>query len=174
MINLQSMTESYSECYNNSIDICLNDTTETPKRRTAFGIRLLQSRKALGLTQEALARSVGISQATLAKAEYHAAGSSYTPQMARTLKVNPNWLATGEGLRDADAPPPLDLTGYVRSDLSPLGQELGALLDMIPDRINRAHAYSDATQAILRKINASAAPASSAQDLPETPETRRK
>lgn len=158
------MNESYSVGNCDAIDETVIYAMENPKRkRTEFGTRLLQARKELGVSQEALAKSVGITQATLGKAEYHAGGSRYTAQLAKVLGVKPQWLATGEGPRNADALPSLDLTGYMRSDLSPHGQELGALLDLIPDRITRAQAYNDATQAILEKLSASGVPAKEGQ-----------
>lgn len=62
-----------------------------------FGRRLKQAREAAGLTQEELCRRVGMAQSTLASAESRGEGSRKTPQLAHELKVNPHWLATGEG-----------------------------------------------------------------------------
>lgn len=53
------------------------------------------------MSQEALAKAVGITQSTLAAAESSGHGSRVTPQLAHVCKVNCYWLATGEGLMTA-------------------------------------------------------------------------
>lgn len=70
-----------------------------PKERTPFGARLFEARKAAKLTQPKLAAMVGMSQGTLAEAEYTAQGSTFTPQLAKACGVSADWLATGQGPR---------------------------------------------------------------------------
>ena len=64
---------------------------------TDFGKRLAAAREHAKLTQEALARKVGMAQSTLAAAETKGAGSRKTTQLAAACGVNANWLASGEG-----------------------------------------------------------------------------
>lgn len=73
----------------------LSDMRETT--RTPFGERLVKARKHKGLTQDALAKLVGMSQGTLGEAEKLANGSTYTAQIAAVCGVSELWLATGEG-----------------------------------------------------------------------------
>lgn len=64
---------------------------------------------------------------------------------AAFLKVNPDWLLTGEGqMYD-------DLAKEKLEELSPTAQALGELYDLIPlrDKIRRAEAYNTASAAIL-------------------------
>lgn len=68
-----------------------------PRDRSAFGERMNQARKAAGLMQMDVCGLLNIAQSTLSEAEGSAAGSSYTVQFARLYKVDPYWLATGEG-----------------------------------------------------------------------------
>lgn len=64
---------------------------------TDFGKRLVQARAHAGLSQEELARRVGMAQSTLATAESRGFGSRKTAQIAVECGVNAHWLATGEG-----------------------------------------------------------------------------
>lgn len=65
--------------------------------RTPFGQRLFSAREAAGLTQEQVAKKVGMAQSTLAEAEISGKRSGYVPQLAELYRVNANWLATGKG-----------------------------------------------------------------------------
>lgn len=66
-----------------------------------FGDRLKSARKEIGLTQQALAKVAGISQATVADIERgRNKGSTESLQLAKALKVSPDWLATGKGSRE--------------------------------------------------------------------------
>lgn len=72
------------------------------KPRTDFGLRLYEARKDAKLTQQQLAKAVGMAQSTLTEAETTASGSSFTPQLAAACGVRAEWLATGkEPKRDA-------------------------------------------------------------------------
>jgi transcriptional regulator with XRE-family HTH domain len=65
-----------------------------------YGERLRTARKAAKLSQEQLAAKTGhaCSQANISKLESGVAtGSEFTAQLARALRVDAYWLATGEG-----------------------------------------------------------------------------
>jgi len=64
---------------------------------TEFGQRLKQARKYAKLSQDALAKRVGISQGTMSELERYYSSSSYTVQIAKECGVSAVWLATGEG-----------------------------------------------------------------------------
>lgn len=68
-----------------------------------YGERLRSARKAAKLSQEQLAARTGhaCSQANISKLESGTAtGSEYTAHLARALRVDAYWLATGEGSAD--------------------------------------------------------------------------
>jgi DNA-binding XRE family transcriptional regulator len=71
-----------------------------PKPRSPFGQRMYEARTEAGLSQESAAGTVGMSQSALSDAEGVAAGCAYTAQLASLYKVNPVWLATGQGRRE--------------------------------------------------------------------------
>ena len=65
-----------------------------------FGERLRTARKSAKLSQEQLATKTGhvCTQANISKLESGAAtGSEFTAQLAKALRVDAYWLATGEG-----------------------------------------------------------------------------
>jgi SOS-response transcriptional repressor LexA len=64
---------------------------------TDFGKRLKAARAHAQLSQEQLAKRIGMAQSTLAAAESTGHGSRKTPQLAAACGVNAHWLATGEG-----------------------------------------------------------------------------
>lgn len=76
------------------------------KARTEYGLRLFTARKQAGLTQTALANAVGMSQSAYQEAETTGLKSTYTAQLAAACRVNPQWLATGEGSMSGDATEP--------------------------------------------------------------------
>lgn len=65
--------------------------------RTEFGARLNAARLHAGMTQPQLAKAVGMSQSTLAEAEYTAQSSSYAMKLARVTGVRLEWLVEGQG-----------------------------------------------------------------------------
>lgn len=85
-------------------------------------------------------------------------------KVAAFLKVNPNWLLDGTGNMDP-------ASGVIApSELTPSAIEIGVLFDMIPssDKIRRARAFNNATDAIiavLQSVDANAQ-ASSNQKKP--------
>lgn len=64
---------------------------------TDFGKRLKEARKHAGLTQQQLAKKVGIGQSTIAELERTGNGSSHVSTMAVTMRVSPLWLEKGVG-----------------------------------------------------------------------------
>lgn len=64
---------------------------------SAFGQRIKQARKHAKLTQEQLAKAIGMSQGSLSEAEKVGLSSTYTVQIAKACGVSANWLATGVG-----------------------------------------------------------------------------
>lgn len=73
------------------------DESTASRDRSAFGARLRSARLKAGLTQVDLAEAVGMSQSALAETETRALGSTLTVQLAKVLRVSPEWLATGDG-----------------------------------------------------------------------------
>jgi len=67
-----------------------------------FGERLHYARKKRGLSQSALAKIVGIKQASVSELESEGKGSSKVYLLAKALKVNPLWLSEGKGEMDSD------------------------------------------------------------------------
>lgn len=130
--------------------------------RTDFGKRLVQARKNAKLTQDQLCEKTGIAQSTLSEAENSAVGSKFTAQLAEALGVNPLWLSTGHGPKEVGAKADLFAVPattpiedvQLDKSLKPshLARELGLLFDTLTDRVERARAYSAATQAILDVI----------------------
>lgn len=60
--------------------------------------RLIEARKAAGISQEDVAKQVGMRQPSYSELESgKSAGSKLLPQIAFVLGVRPYWLATGKG-----------------------------------------------------------------------------
>lgn len=64
-----------------------------------IGARILAARTFLGVSQEALSRSAGISWKTVSRLEkgLHAANAATINAIAQALGVTTDWLLTGEG-----------------------------------------------------------------------------
>ncbi|ENA1773843.1 helix-turn-helix domain-containing protein [Yersinia ruckeri] len=75
-----------------------------------FGERLLARREELGLTQEDLAAKAGITRMAISKIEL---GMTQKPRadnlfsLAKALHVNPNWLVSGKGDKEATQQAPV-------------------------------------------------------------------
>lgn len=80
---------------------------------TDFGKRLKEARKHAGLTQQQLARKVGIGQSTIAELERSGLGSSHVTAIAVACGVSPFWLADGKGsmLSEANTSPGPEMKG---------------------------------------------------------------
>lgn len=86
--------------------------------------RLKQSRKKVGLTQNAVAGLVGITQPTYQALESgKVAKSSYLLQIAEVLKVDAHWLATGQGeMTESTQSAPVSAPKQIRMwDFTPSG-----------------------------------------------------
>lgn len=68
-----------------------------PQDLSTFSARLLWARKRSRMTQNQVAGLSGMSQANYSKLEKVGDGSKYAPQLARVLKISPQWLADGTG-----------------------------------------------------------------------------
>ena len=75
----------------------MEDSTSLSKMSTDFGKRIKAARKHADLTQVELSKAIGIKQSSLSHLESTAFCSTHTTQIAKACKVDPNWLATGEG-----------------------------------------------------------------------------
>jgi transcriptional regulator with XRE-family HTH domain len=138
---------------------------------TDFGIRLRWARKHAGLTQEQLAEKMGLGQSSVSATERIGQSSTETVRYAEVCGVNAKWLACGEGAWNlgvgeiSDTPatpgkmagqlPDLDMD---RRKLSNAAVELGLLLDLLTDRIDRSVAVQGATQAILAVLQKAPSP----------------
>jgi len=69
---------------------------------SALGDRIKAEREKRGWSQAALASRAGVSQTTITDLERGAsAATTKLIPIAKALKVNPNWLETGQGQREA-------------------------------------------------------------------------
>lgn len=70
-----------------------------------------EARKAAGLTQMEVSTALSVSQGTLSELEKTASGTTRLVDFATLYRVEPRWLATGEGPREVSAsalaPPPV-------------------------------------------------------------------
>lgn len=75
--------------------------------KTTLAERLKEARNAQGLTQKALGELIGVSQAAIQKIETGKAGqTTKLIDIARALKVRPEWLGSGLGAMKDDGQPP--------------------------------------------------------------------
>lgn len=94
--------------------------------RTDFGRRLRECREAAGLSQPALGKLVELSQSTISELEASGHGSPAVTRMARALRVDAHWLATGEGQREPLSCP---LSSAVQHTISKLPHDQLARLE---------------------------------------------
>lgn len=113
----------------------------------SYKTRLKSLMDAKGIGRSELAAVIGISYQGVRKVfdSDGAFGSENNLKAAEYFRVNPRWLATGEGDRE----PQVAAIPY--NGPSPLGRELALLFDMIPehDTLRRSKAYALATSAIV-------------------------
>ncbi|WP_432264316.1 helix-turn-helix domain-containing protein [Bordetella genomosp. 12] len=82
-----------------------------------------EARVLRGYTQQALARVAGLSQSAIASYESGRRHSSRASRrLARALRVQRDWLETGQGPREIDMPPELQEPGPPRAALHPRDQ----------------------------------------------------
>lgn len=93
-----------------------------PIERTPFGERLHAARKYSKLSQEDLAKSVGLTQSTLAESEKIGQGSTKTLQIAAVTGVDATWLATGHG----------HMVSHVAQELPPYANDRSAAAKQQP------------------------------------------
>ena len=93
--------------------------------------RLKHARKTLRLTQTQVAEKVGLTQATYSQLERGIVKStSKIVELANVLKVNPNWLATGEGEMSLTDGSNISL-GYDNAHLVPKRQKKAPVLNWV-------------------------------------------
>lgn len=72
--------------------------------KTTFGDRVKMARKKMNLTQETLAKKIGVSQGTITHIENgRNQESRYTVELARALNVSAEWLSHGRGGMASDS-----------------------------------------------------------------------
>ncbi|EAZ2431519.1 helix-turn-helix transcriptional regulator [Salmonella enterica subsp. enterica serovar Newport] len=82
--------------------------------KTTLAERLKEARNARGLTQKALGELIGVSQAAIQKIETgKAVQTTKLVDIARALKVRPEWLGSGLGAMTDDTVPPESEWGKV-------------------------------------------------------------
>lgn len=82
--------------------------------KTTLAERLKEARNAQGLTQKALGELIGVSQAAIQKIETgKAVQTTKLVDIARALKVRPEWLGSGLGAMTDDTVPPESEWGKV-------------------------------------------------------------
>lgn len=117
--------------------------------------------KGIGRTE--LANALGISYQGVRKVfdSDGAFGSENNLRAAEYFRVNPRWLATGEGERSPSVKAAAPYVGP-----TPLGRELALVFDMIPeaDTLRRSKAYALATSAIVAVLQDEAVSLQRAQD----------
>jgi transcriptional regulator with XRE-family HTH domain len=68
----------------------------------SIGSRIREARKLRAMSQKELATKIGIKQPSLSELETgESQGTTYLARIASALGVNPLWLETGKGSRDA-------------------------------------------------------------------------
>ncbi|MEH8974260.1 helix-turn-helix transcriptional regulator, partial [Klebsiella pneumoniae] len=71
--------------------------------KTTLAERLREARKAASMTQKTLGDAVGVSQAAIQKIETgRAAQTTKLLDIAKALRVRPEWLSSGTGAMRAD------------------------------------------------------------------------
>lgn len=101
---IQSITQIKHDCVYECKDIdthviVLADTIVSMK---TYGDRVRERREELGLTQAGLAKAIGAKHAsTIGNIENRSGESRFTLELSKVLRVNPEWLKTGEGQREA-------------------------------------------------------------------------
>jgi transcriptional regulator with XRE-family HTH domain len=107
------------------------------------GVRLRHARKLRGMTQQELAKSSGVKQASISEVE---TGESKSPvgtnlvKLAQSLQVSPEWLASGKGpMEQLDQLPPEALS--VARDWMRLAPEVrSSVRDMIRKMVETSDA----------------------------------
>lgn len=102
----------------------------------SIAARLKQARKSKGFTQDDLANALGVSRGVISNIEYEKAEPKLIVirGICDTLKINEEWLLTGEG--DMESVPDLQRSARILSDIYNSAKELSEeeqnyILDMI-------------------------------------------
>jgi transcriptional regulator with XRE-family HTH domain len=113
-----------------------------------IGVRLRHARKLRGLSQEGLAKASGVKQASISQLETGESQSfkgTTLVSIAQTLKVNPEWLATGKGLMDGSEPPlPIEAVKFAREWLKLAPEVRNSVAAMVTEMVKSSSAESPA------------------------------
>lgn len=108
------------------------------------GVRLRHARKLRGMTQQELAKSSGVTQASISEVE---TGESKSPvgtnliKLAQSLKVSAEWLASGKGqMEQADAPLPPEALSVARDWMRLAPEVRSSVRDMIRKMVETSDA----------------------------------
>jgi transcriptional regulator with XRE-family HTH domain len=113
-----------------------------------IGVRLRHARKLRGLSQAALAKASGVKQASISNLETGeslAFKGTTLVSIAQTLKVNPEWLATGKGHMDGSEPPlPAEAIKFARQWLKLAPEVRNSVAAMVTEMVKTSAAESPA------------------------------
>jgi transcriptional regulator with XRE-family HTH domain len=116
--------------------------------RDPIGMRLRHARKVRGLTQVQLAKGSGVKQASISDLERGESKSfrgTTLVSIAQTLKVRPDWLATGKGQMDGTEPPlPIEAERVARNWLKLTPEVRDRVADMIETMVDTSSADTQA------------------------------
>ena len=103
---------------------------EKTDKLLTLGQRIKDARRAARMSQGALAKRVGMSQANLSELENdHYPSSTFVPRMAQELRVSSLWLADGRGPREVSA----EVTAIHARHPDPAIAEAVALMELADD-----------------------------------------
>jgi transcriptional regulator with XRE-family HTH domain len=140
---------SYSGQDNKRADCDLSISTLLPSAPILLGmgreigVRLRHARKSRGISQEKLAKAIGVKQAAISQLETGESKSfrgTTLVSIAQTLKVSPDWLATGKGPMDGHHEPlPADAERVARDWLLLTPQVRSRVAAMIRTMVETSH-----------------------------------
>lgn len=101
--------------------------------RTPYGERASWARSQTKLTQEDVAKRLGVRQSVVSDIETRNEASFYTAQLARIYGVDAYWLATGEGAPEIDDRTWRDIAEKIAfaQDISERGQRFAAFIKLV-------------------------------------------
>jgi transcriptional regulator with XRE-family HTH domain len=117
---------------------------DNPGMARDVGVRLRHARKLRGMTQQELAKSSGVKQASISEVE---TGESKSPvgtnlvKLAQSLQVSPEWLASGKGpMEQTDQQLPPEALSVARDWLRLAPEVRTSVRDMIRKMVETSDA----------------------------------
>lgn len=117
---------------------------DNPDMARDVGVRLRHARKLRGMTQQELAKSSGVTQASISEVE---TGESKSPvgtnliKLAQSLRVSAEWLASGKGQMDqAEMPLPPEALSVARDWMRLAPEVRSSVRDMIRKMVETSDA----------------------------------